>query len=208
MIVSALELAYGWGLRRGLSHKVLYYNLFAIYTTTKFLTSRCWTCCYMLYFYVESSRSQMNDFWLPSDRKYARNRIVMSKSFSSGFWMKPVWACNVVIESCLLKEHRARAKVRVWSCIGNWWSFTIFKKFPETSRWKVYWTRLQSGFESGLFQRKISRNNGLLEKVVVFPLRKVPNGNTCSISLKPSLILVSYAFAVVFSASGTDLYKW
>ena len=205
---SALELAYGWGLRRGLSHKVLYYNLFAIYTTTKFLTSRCWTCCYMLYFYVESSRSQMNDFWLPSDRNYARNRIVMSKSFSSGFWMKPVWACNVVIESCLLKEHRARAKVRVWSCIGNWWLFTIFKKFPETSRWKVYWTRLQSGFESGLFQRKISRSNGLLEKVVVFPLRKVPNGNTCSISLKPSLILVSYAFAVVFSANGTDLYKW
>ena len=136
MIGSALELAYAWGLRRGLSHKVLCYNLFAIYTTTKFLTSRCWTCCYMLYFYVESSQSQMHDFWLPSDRKYARNRIVMSKSFSSGFWMKPVWACNVIIESCLLKEHCARAKVCVWSCIGNWWSFTInyfskrFRKRP------------------------------------------------------------------------------
>ena len=41
MAGSALEHAYSRGLHRGLSHKVLYYNLFAVYKTTKVFTSRC-----------------------------------------------------------------------------------------------------------------------------------------------------------------------
>ena len=35
------------------------------------------------YFYAESSRSQMHDFCVPSDTKYPRNRIIISKSFGS-----------------------------------------------------------------------------------------------------------------------------
>ena len=40
----------------------------------------------------------------------------------------------------------------------------------------------------GSFKWKISRGNGTSEQVVLFPGRNVLNGNSCSISSKPSFI--------------------
>ena len=59
-------------------------------------------------------------------------------------------------------------------------------------------------FES--FHQKISGSNGTSEKVrSCLSGQNIPNGNSCSISSKPSLIPGS---GLRFLVNGTDLYKW
>ena len=60
-------------------------------------------------------------------------------------------------------------------------------------------------FES--FQRKISGSNGKRKRQYRFSERNIPIGNSCSISSKSSLILVSGLRGRV-SVNGTDFYKW
>ena len=68
--------------------------------------------------------------------------------------------------------------------------------------WKVNGTRLL-----GSLQRKISGSNETTEKVACFSGWNIPNRNSCSIALKPSLVPVS-GLRGRFSVNGTDLYKW
>ena len=75
---------------------------------------------------------------------------------------------------------------------------TIYKNFPENPVGTVDETRL---FES--FHWKISGSNG--KGNPVFSGRNVPNGNSCSISLKPSLIPV-LGLRGRFLVNRTDIY--
>ena len=63
-----------------------------------------------------------------------------------------------------------------------------FQNFSGKSGWKVNKAQL-----FGSFRWKISGSNETSEKVVLFSGRNVPNGNSCSISSKPSLISTSFS---------------
>ena len=60
---------------------------------------------------------------------------------------------------------------------------------------------------SGRFSGKFPGATELLKRQFYFSGRNVPNGNSCSISSKPSLIPVS-GLRSRFPVNGTDSYKW